>query len=132
MIVREIENNFEEFKNFDYFNDYKDTRRFFVAKFNYAHGAMLSKYNEIIGKLDNGHEKWLKEYKKKISKRSIQRSSIQAGTTLKYLLNNYTRSELREFCTKAKIERGRNKEDAINSIVSNQSLFNIKLEIEVR
>lgn len=53
MIVREIKKKPEEIlKNFDWFNDYKDTRQW-----------ALTAYPEIVTKLDEGYEKWLKREK---------------------------------------------------------------------
>lgn len=50
MIVREIKQNpVEVLRNFDWFNDYKDTR-------SWAVGQGLT---EIVDGLDIGHEKWI-------------------------------------------------------------------------
>lgn len=51
MIIREIKNNPEEIiKNFDFFNDYKDTRRW-----------MESVCPELLPKLDVAYNKWHKK-----------------------------------------------------------------------
>lgn len=55
MIVREIESDEKYLANFDYFNDYKDTRNFLVRKENY----------KLMNKLDEGYCKWQKERSKK-------------------------------------------------------------------
>lgn len=55
MIIREIKDNTEEeLKNFDWFNDYKDTR-------NWASHICP----EVVPKLDEGYKQWLQSKKKK-------------------------------------------------------------------
>lgn len=55
MIVREIKDNTEEIlKDFDWFNDYKDTRLW--AQMNAP---------EVLDQLDKGYEQWLKKQRNK-------------------------------------------------------------------
>lgn len=49
MIVREIKNHPELLNDFDWFNDYNDTRLWAIESF-----------PEIVEKLDDGFNKWLK------------------------------------------------------------------------
>lgn len=57
MIVREIKQNPDSvIENFDYFNDYDDTRGY--AKENCP--------IDVVGKLDKGFKEWLMDYQRKI------------------------------------------------------------------
>ena len=53
MIIREIEKDESLLENFDYFNDYGDTRRWLEYR-----GKL-----ELIVKLDRGHTEWLEKIK---------------------------------------------------------------------
>lgn len=59
MIIREIAQDPERFLNqtedFDWFNDYKDTRRYLEA----------TGRTDLIERLDAGHETWLKKERAK-------------------------------------------------------------------
>jgi hypothetical protein len=55
MIVREIKDNPELLKTFDWFNDYEDTKRW--AEYHCP---------ELVKSLDEGFKKWLKHFNRKI------------------------------------------------------------------
>lgn len=55
MIIREIKDNpDEELKNFDYFNDYSDTRNWLLSQ----------GLESLIKRLDKGYQSWLQKRNK--------------------------------------------------------------------
>lgn len=58
MIVREIKQDPTLIENFDWFNDYKDTR-----------GWAVHSCPELVEKLDEGYDNWVKEHAKQNKKR---------------------------------------------------------------
>lgn len=56
MIIRELKNNPELINNFDFFNDYKDTKAYLIR----------NNLNKLLAKLEKGHKKWLDKRRKKI------------------------------------------------------------------
>lgn len=55
MIVREIAENQELLDDFDWFNDYKDTRQW----------AVYAERPDLVKRLDEGHKKWLERRNKR-------------------------------------------------------------------